>query len=250
MLKISVITVCLNAEDGIRRTIESVLCQIYSSIEYIIIDGGSTDGTESILNEYKESISKLYIEKDDGVYDAMNKALEIASGDFILFMNAGDQFATEFAIKNVMKAVCDLDSIYYGDALFVDPSRSRSYIYGGRFSIYRFCTENICHQSIFYPRSAYKRYRYDLKYKLFADYVYNMKLWAKKYKFVYVEEVISIFRLDGLSSSGYDSVMLRDRGQIIFNNFGIFYYIYYLLKKNIRIRMWLKKIGFIGQNAK
>ena len=151
MFKVSIVTVSLNAKKEIQGTIESVLSQTYPLIEYILIDGDSTDGTIDIVKTYKERISKLLVEKDHGVYDAMNKALSMATGDFLIFMNAGDKFVAEFTVENAMRSVRDPKAVYYGDALFVDPTQRRSYIYGGPYSAYTICSTNICHQSIFYP---------------------------------------------------------------------------------------------------
>ena len=107
MFKVSIVTVSLNAKKEIQGTIESVLSQTYPLIEYILIDGDSTDGTIDIVKTYKERISKLLVEKDHGVYDAMNKALSMATGDFLIFMNAGDKFVAEFTVENAMRSVRD-----------------------------------------------------------------------------------------------------------------------------------------------
>jgi hypothetical protein len=141
-----------------------------------------------------------------------------------------------------MRSVRDPKAVYYGDALFVDPTQRRSYIYGGPYSAYTICSTNICHQSIFYPKAAYKNYSYDLKYRLFSDYAYNINLFAKRFKFVYLKDIVSVFRMDGLSSKEHDIVMLRDRGRLILNGLGFFYYMYYLCKKHLRIRKYLRKL--------
>ena len=111
MFKVSIVTVSLNAKKEIQGTIESVLSQTYPLIEYILIDGDSTDGTIDIVKTYKERISKLLVEKDHGVYDAMNKALSMATGDFLIFMNAGDKFVAEFTVENAMRSVRDPKAI-------------------------------------------------------------------------------------------------------------------------------------------
>ena len=107
----------------------------------------------------------------------------------MIFMNAGDKFVAEFTVENAMRSVRDPKAVYYGDALFVDPTQRRSYIYGGPYSAYTICSTNICHQSIFYPKAAYKNYSYDLKYRLFSDYAYNINLFAKRFKFVYLKDI-------------------------------------------------------------
>ena len=244
-MKISIITASYNSGKTIRHTVESVLRQTYPDFEYIVVDGGSTDNSIDIVKEYQVAFKgrlKWISEKDKGIYDAMNKALSMATGDFLIFMNAGDKFVAEFTVENAMRSVRDPKAVYYGDALFVDPTQRRSYIYGGPYSAYTICSTNICHQSIFYPKAAYKNYSYDLKYRLFSDYAYNINLFAKRFKFVYLKDIVSVFRMDGLSSKEHDIVMLRDRGRLILNGLGFFYYMYYLCKKHLRIRKYLRKL--------
>jgi glycosyltransferase involved in cell wall biosynthesis len=103
-MKISIITVCYQASKTIRRCIESVTSQVYADIEYIIIDGQSTDGTLEILGEYSNKISHWISEPDKGIYDAMNKGIRMASGDIIGFLNADDWFADQNAVNHIAEA--------------------------------------------------------------------------------------------------------------------------------------------------
>ena len=101
--KVTVITVCYNAETGIEKTIQSVIGQTYQNIEYIIIDGGSKDHTLNIVNKYKDRISKVISEPDKGIYDAMNKGILAATGDWINFMNVGDSFFSPDTLSKVFE---------------------------------------------------------------------------------------------------------------------------------------------------
>lgn len=108
-VKISVITVCYNAVDTLEKTIQSVLEQTYHNIEYIIIDGGSTDGTVEIIHRYVDYLAYWVSEPDRGIYDAMNKGIERATGEWVNFMNAGDYFYNYDVISNVFKVLQKAD---------------------------------------------------------------------------------------------------------------------------------------------
>ena len=117
-MKISIITVCFNAEDTIADTIQSVLSQDYEDIEYIIVDGKSTDRTLEIIQSHQKRI-KLISEKDQGIYDAMNKGINIANGDVIGILNADDFYKNNQVLTDVMNAFTDNISIVYGDIEYV-----------------------------------------------------------------------------------------------------------------------------------
>ena len=119
-MKISVVTVCYNAVDQIEETIKSVVGQTYPDIEYIVIDGGSTDGTTDIIRKYSDKISYWISEPDNGIYDAMNKGILVATGDYINFMNAGDYFSSVNAISDVAKQINATNDIIYGDSTMID----------------------------------------------------------------------------------------------------------------------------------
>jgi glycosyltransferase involved in cell wall biosynthesis len=121
-MKISIVTVCRNSEATIRSTIESVLAQTYSDIEYIIVDGASTDNTLSIVNEYRGRIHRIISEPDNGIYDAMNKGIKISTGDYLGILNSDDFFASNEIISGLaafLKNHPFLDASY-GDVVFVE----------------------------------------------------------------------------------------------------------------------------------
>ena len=110
---LSVITIVYNNVKHIERTIFSVVNQTYPNIEYIVVDGKSTDGTLQIIERYKTRIAKIISEKDEGIYDAMNKGLAAATGDYVIFMNSGDEFYKTDTVERVFETAPDAD-IYYG----------------------------------------------------------------------------------------------------------------------------------------
>ena len=118
-MKVSVVTICYNAKTVIERTIQSVLNQTYSDIEYILIDGGSTDGTVEIIKQYSHRISSWVSEPDHGIYDAMNKGVMRATGEWIHFLNAGDVYHDHDVLENFVPKISATTDIAYGDTLYV-----------------------------------------------------------------------------------------------------------------------------------
>lgn len=197
--KISIVTVVYNGAQIIEETIISVVNQTYQNIEYIIIDGGSFDGTQEIIKKYEEKISYWISEKDNGIYHAMNKGIEVASGNYIIFMNAGDQFYEKETISHVFKETINYDLIYGNTLLNTDGkkslSRAKSFEkinYGMPF----------CHQSVFVKQELMKQYNFSLNYKLASDYNFFLTLYNQnKYSFKRTDEIISIYDNCGASMS-------------------------------------------------
>ena len=201
-LKISIITVCFNASNTIEETIISVVKQTYKNIEYIIIDGGSSDQTNNIIDKYSEFISYYCSEPDDGIYDAMNKGLEYVTGDYVLFLGADDH-------------------LIYGDVF----RPILNDIYCNRFTKIKLAVKNIPHQGVFYPRCVYKRYKYDLKYNLFADYYYNISLFSR-IGFEYLGLTISYFNDLGSSARLNDLNFEKDEKKIKISKLGYLPFLY------------------------
>lgn len=170
-IKISVVTVCFNAVDAIEETILSVLNQTYRSIEYIIIDGGSTDGTVDIIKKYANKLAYWISEPDKGIYDAMNKGIKVATGEYINFMNAGDSFYGNNVIKNVINLFGNNDFIC-GIAA-IRKKQKQMYLYWkpikANFKFKDICYGGIInHQSCFIKREILSK-GYDLNARIIAD---------------------------------------------------------------------------------
>lgn len=203
--KISVITVCYNAVESIENTIRSVISQTYSNVEFIVIDGHSSDGTVDIIKKYEDKICKWVSERDKGVFDAMNKAIDMATGEWLLFMNAGDTFAEKDVICSFFNGV-DYDEdvgVVFGDAFFLQPDNSLSYYKSSPFAE-RKCgirDMGICHQAIFTRTSLARRFKFDFSYKYAADYNMMMNIFKSGYKFSYNTIPVCVYNLDGISSN-------------------------------------------------
>lgn len=177
--KISIVTICYNGAKFIERTIQSVLSQTYPNIEYIIIDGGSTDGTKEIIEKYSSQISYWCSEKDNGIYDAMNKGIAKATGEWINFMNSGDCFATESALANVMaQSIEDDICVIYCDAIYNHGDYEIKYVCNRLKDItYKMV---FCHQSCLIRTSVHKERSFSLKYKIAGDYDFFYNLYFSK----------------------------------------------------------------------
>lgn len=201
MKKISIITVCFNADSVIEQTINSVLSQRYENLEYIIVDGKSTDNTIEVLKKIVDKRIKWISEPDKGLYDAMNKGIEMATGEWMCFMNAGDRFVDNNTVSNVFSLEVEDNDVLYGDVILEYPPygniRRRHNMLSGKK-----CALDICHQSTFIRSSIMKKYGYDTQYRIFADIDFFYKIWKEGYKFFYVPVDIAVFEaFDGLSSS-------------------------------------------------
>ena len=213
MPRITVCIVVFNGRRHISDALASVANQSYSHLELIVIDGGSTDGTLEVLNEYAGKITKLVSEQDSGVYDAMNKACAIAHGDWLIFLGCDDVLSG--SLETIARRLTTNSTVYYGNVII----RSTGRTYGGRFSRYRLMQSNICHQAIFYPRAIYKTNSYTLKYRLLADYEYNLRLIGHGVKFEYMNIDVAVFNAAGASGAG-DPDFELDKLLIIRQNFG------------------------------
>jgi glycosyltransferase involved in cell wall biosynthesis len=226
--KISVVTVCFNAAASIEQTIKSVVNQSYNNIEYVIVDGGSTDGTVDIIERYNGLIVKWISEPDKGIYDAMNKGIGMVTGDWVYFLGAGDTLLNiiDKMIPNFTKPNC----IYYGNVYRKDLNK----IFDGRYTGFKLAVTNICHQAIFYPLSALRKYKYDTKYKMLADHHLNMLCYGDKtFLFKYIPMQISIYEGDGLSAITADEEFYKDKITVVRKNFSLMVYLYAYVRRTL-----------------
>lgn len=219
---ITVVTVVFNGEKTLEQTIQSVVNQTYDNVEYIVIDGASTDRTLDIIKKYEDRIDYWQSEPDKGIYDAMNKGIGLANGDFLIFLGADDLLFSPNLMKNFSNQELDINFSYYGDAYF----NEHRFIYDYKFTKMKLCCRNICHQSIFYCKNTYQNMKFDTKYKIYADWAYNIESWNNGFK--YIPLTICIFSESGSSKNG-DKVFVKDKGNLIRKKFGLFFYFRYLL---------------------
>jgi len=216
--KVSIVTVCFNSARTIRDSIESVLRQEYPHIEYIVIDGGSTDGTVEIVRGYANRIAVFVSERDRGIYDAMNKGIRSASGDIVGMLNSDDVYADARAVGDLIAAMqaAQADSVF-ADVVFVDgtdPQRVVRYYDSGRWRPSRFRFGWMpAHPTFFVKRDWYERLGlYSLDYRIAADFEMLVRLLHKaQATYVYVPRAMVRMRTGGASTGGLKQSWLLNR---------------------------------------
>ncbi len=206
--RVTVVTVTYNAEKFLEETIKSVVEQDYPNIEYIIIDGGSSDGTVEIIKKYESYLTYWISEPDRGIYDAMNKGIDAATGDWINFMNAGDSFCEQHMISKVMESLEVDTDLISGDIYFIDGERKTyaksvglEHIYDGMFCY---------HQTIFTKSHILKELYFDTKFCIAADYDFVLKCFNMGYKFHFIDMPIANFLEGGISETQKIKAKIED----------------------------------------
>jgi glycosyltransferase involved in cell wall biosynthesis len=220
--KITIITVVYNAHTLIERTIKSVLAQTYTNIEYIIIDGASSDGTLELAKKYYHQIAIILSGKDKGIYDAMNKGLSSATGDYVLFLNAGDELYSTDTLTSVF-ALGDAD-VFYGNTAVVnlngdvlgDRRLSPPEELNWKSLKYGMC---VSHQSFIAKRALCDFYNLDFKISSDIDWV--IRVLKKSTKIKNTQNYISKF-LEGGTSNKRKKIALGERFSIMVNHYGFF----------------------------
>lgn len=212
-MKISIITVVFNNKDFIEGAIKSVLSQTHKDIEYIIVDGGSTDGTVGIIKKYSDKLAKFISEKDNGIYDAMNKGLKVATGDIIGILNS-DDFYAEGKILEVVADKMEKSQVdcLWGDLVFVDRNNIGKVVRTWKSSDYREGKFkkgwHPAHPTFFVKKEIYDKYgMFNLKFKIAADYEVMLR-FLEKYKIssFYLPEVLVKMRVGGASNKSLFSI--------------------------------------------
>jgi glycosyltransferase involved in cell wall biosynthesis len=239
---LSVITIVYNNAQHIERTILSVLNQTYTPIEYIIIDGASTDGSLDIIKKYQARLSKLISEPDKGIYDAMNKGLKMATGDYVLFMNSGDEIYAPDTVENIFNSEANAD-IYFGETEMLNDQLlsegQRRHKAPERLDLasfkYGMC---VSHQAIYIKRELVKLY--DINYELSADIDWILDALTKAKKVVNTKQYVAKYLMGGMSKKRHRQSLL-ERYQIFKNYFGflpnLFNHLVILLKL---VFYWIK----------
>jgi len=216
-MKISIITVVYNDKDGLQKTIDSVASLNYDNIEFIIIDGGSNDGTAELMQKCQPNIDYWVSEADDGIYDAMNKGIKIANGDWLNFMNAGDYFANE----NVLNEM-DFTANKKVDILYGYKSQKGKLFYPMNIKNLEIGVIFGNHQSMFFNKNKlqYELY-YDDKYKIYADYELVNRIYKQKNSVInFVNVLVADFEGGGISEKP-STQKRKDKYRIVYKSYGV-----------------------------
>jgi glycosyltransferase involved in cell wall biosynthesis len=242
-MKLSIITIVLNDKQHIEKTIQSVLSQNVE-IEYITLDGGSTDGTLDIIEKHKDKIDILISEKDSGIYNAMNKAIDMASGEWICFMNSGDMFYDSNILKNVLPKLDDSVDIVYGDQEVRYTSKTK--IVKADMSIQDIWKGMIfSHQSCFVKKDILKKYRFNEYNRITADYELFYTLYKSNKKFSYIPMIVASVSAGGVSDIKRIESLVS-RWNIVDKSFGVnIHYLKLIIVELVKIP--IKKILGIGK---
>ena len=211
MRKISIITINYNNAEGLERTMKSVVDQDYCNIDYIVIDGGSTDGSQGIIEQYPADVSYTVSERDKGVYDAQNKGLEKATGDYVLVLNAGDELADSLVLRRIFSENQEAD-IVYGNMVIVHPDgRRENGSMPASIDMDHMMRDTLWHPVSFVKLSFLQKIGfYDTSYKIVADYDWFLRaIFKHKATLHYINTPVSIFYLGGLSSLSENTEKIR-----------------------------------------
>ena len=229
MLKLSIITINLNNNEGLQKTIDSVLNQTYKNYEHIIIDGGSIDGSVEVIKKYKNNRLKWISEKDNGIYNAMNKGILKSSGVYLLFLNSGDFLYSPQVLENVFNNTLDADLICFSLKIEL-LDKNESIIHSIKNN--KITNRYIFYQPILHPSTLIKRELfvkfglYDESFKIAGDYEFFVRVIKNKVKYLIEPLVLSVFNNQGISSSQLE--LVNDENMKIRKRY--FFFSFYLNK--------------------
>lgn len=241
--KFSVITINLNNAAGLEKTIKSVINQSFTDIQFIIIDGGSTDGSINIIERYKAKIHIYCSEKDSGVYEAMNKGIHRSSGEYCLFLNSGDFFVNDYILEAVKNINISAD-IISGDTLVYNNHKPEIIMAPEKVSFYTFYKHSIQHQSTFIRLGLFKEIGlYNEKFKIVGDWDFFIRALAKhKASYQTLSFLVTSIDAEGISSWPENSPICKKERDSVLNEYFEFFLPDYELVKDPTIYNFLLNI--------
>jgi glycosyltransferase involved in cell wall biosynthesis len=244
-IKISIITINKNNAKGLEKTIISVTNQTHKYIEYVVIDGNSTDKSLDVINKYTNSISISISEQDNGIYDAMNKGLELCTGEYILFLNSGDVLYNNQTIENVIQYLDNDFDFIYGNLSIIKDNRIVELKSPKEIYYFESYQHNIPpHPVCFIKKSLYNKFNgFDTSYKIVSDVVTISKILSdKKIRYKYVDSIITVFDTNGVSSNiNNQELIFKERERFLSINFPEYLDAFYNINKKSSFKMAFHK---------
>lgn len=256
-MKVTVATVCLNAEKTIELTMQSVLNQTYPQIEYLIIDGKSKDRTLEIAGKYiNDKRIRLFSERDKGIYNAMNKAIDLSTGDYIIFMNSGDAFCDNRVLEDMVPYL--QPDLVYGNVIRKTQGGDKLEKYHGKHKLMRLLLmgKMMSHQALFTRIEIMKRHRFDERFKICADYDFIVRAKKNGCSMEYADRTVCIVdNIEGISSQAENMDQMRSEDdRSMRENYSFYYYALKIPKGIIRAFKRVKEhagiSGYYGADAK
>ncbi|MEM7186348.1 MAG: glycosyltransferase family 2 protein [Bacteroidota bacterium] len=224
---VSVLIPTFNSGGTLSIALQSIVAQTYDAVEVVIMDGASSDDTLEVAESFRDRLPglKVYSEKDSGVYDAMNKAMVHATGDWIIFLGSDDRFYNAEVLAAMATHFGNSTAkVLYGNVAVVGDAgwAADGTLYDGPFDTLKLLNKNICHQAIFYQREFVAKLigNFSLKYPVISDWDFNLRCWARA-PFEYVDLTICYFVAGGVSTHGRDVAFAKDRIENIIDYFAI-----------------------------
>ncbi|SMC72801.1 glycosyltransferase family 2 protein [Pedobacter nyackensis] len=246
-LKISIITINYNNAKGLEETINSVVCQTYKNIEYLVIDGGSDDGSAEVIKRYSNGINYWVSEPDKGIYNAMNKGIRAATGDYLLFINSGDILTQKGIMDQVIQLGLDKDLVY-GDIVFVKDGQRKEWPSATQLSFDTFRTAGLPHPCTFIKRVLFDEVGlYNEAHVIVSDWEFFLLATCKynaSYKHIHL--FICDFCEEGISSDPLNQALIQEeRNSVLEQHFSFFikdYEAYDLMKRELNKVMFFVKV--------
>jgi glycosyltransferase involved in cell wall biosynthesis len=249
--KLSIVTVCFNNKEGLDKTIRSIISQTFHDYEFIIIDGGSSDGSADVIKKYEDKISYWISEKDNGAYYAMNKGIAKANGEYCLFLNSGDYLNSDDILQKVFKNNYEQDIIYGNMKIDWGQGKVTIGTMPDKISFYQMYTDTLWHPVSFIKRTLFEKYgKYNEMYKIVADYDFFFKtIVMNNVSTRHLSVIVSVFNnTKGLSSRPENNVLLQSERQQVLKSYlapAIIELAEEYKKKNISIK---KRFWFLRKN--
>ena len=242
-MTLSIITVNLNNREGLQRTIDSVVGQTFTDYEWIVIDGGSTDGSRELIEQYADHFAYWCSEPDKGIYNAMNKGIAHAKGEWLQFLNSGDWLYEDTTLEKVFSKEYEADVLYGDIKKQTNDEKSDLKFYPDHLTLHFFYESALCHQSSLFKRHLFNNNYYNENLKIASDWEFTLKLYSENYKFYHIPIIIAVYTTDGISSTLEDE-NIKERKRVLLD------YVPSYFKQDVEINIKAKNKELLIHNHK